>query len=309
MRRFGFILTILLTSFSVLGQRTIEVSLTDLERINSDFGLDSLEKVVRGIPIWTLDTATSISILKSINSTKDRYSWGHRFTREFGLAVKSKTIDSKLKLLLKAEIENIKGTDIVKKKFQSPSDEVLMGLLFQNSNNLKQILEEHLIELDVISEKINSAQPKSKLKYFFKGWPPVVWNKYELNLSQFKLLSCLNRLYPTKYQDKLLDEKRKGLHSMKEDYNLEEFARSNCYNYRETKIEETEINGIKVPKEILSTNELPEKCWLFKIKKDENNYIIEKGCSFDPLAGHGETLMITKDREKFKICVLESWIS
>jgi len=283
--------------------------LTDLERINSDFGLDSLKKIVRGIPIWTLDTATSISILKSINPTGDRYSWGHRFTREFGLAVKSATIDSKLKQVLKAEIENITRTDIVRKEFQSPSDEVLTGLLFQTSNNLVQTLEGHLVELNSIGEKIDRAHPKSKLKYFFKGWPPVVWNKYELNLSQFKLLSCLNRLNPTKYPDKLLDEKRKGLHSMKKDYILKVNTRRDCYNYIEVKLEETEINGIKVPKEMLSTNESSDKCWLFKIKKDEDNYIIEKGCSFAPLAGHGETFMITKGNEKFKICVLESWIS
>ena len=309
MTRFSFILTILLTSFCALGQRTIEVSLTDLERINSNFGLDSLKKIVKGIPIWTLDTTTSLSILKSIYPTGDRYSWGHRFTREFGLAVKSKTIDLKLKQLLKAEIENIKETDFLKQEFQSPTDEVLTGLLFQNSVDMEQLLEGHLIELNLIGDKIDHAQPKSKLKYFFKGWPPVIWNKYELNLSKFKLLSCLNRLNPIKYPNKLLDEKRQGLHSMKEDYNLKETTKRTCYNYKEIDTEEIEINGIKAPKEILSANELSDKCWLFKIKKDENNYIIEKGCSFAPLAGRGETFIITKDNEKFKICVLESWIS
>lgn len=309
MRRFSIILIILLARAYAFGQKTIEVSLTDLERINSNFGLDSLEKIVRRIPIWTLDTAASISILKSINPTGDRYSWGHRFTREFGLAIKTKAIDSKLKQVLKAEIENIIGTDMVKEEFRSPSDEVLLGLLFQNSGDLAQTLEGHLVEINSFGEKLDRAQPKSKFKYFFKGSPPVVWNKYELILSQFKLLSCLNKLNRKKYPDKLLDEKRKGLHSMKKDYRLEGTVRSNCYGYKEAKLEETELNGVQVPKEILSTNELSDKCWLFKIMKDDNNYIVEKACSFAPLTGYGETLMITKDSERFKICVLGSWIS
>ncbi len=64
---------------------------------------------------------------------------------------------------------------------------------------------------------------------------------------------------------------------MKKDYSLIVNTRSDCYNYKEVKLEETEINGIKVPKEILSTNESSDKCWLFKINKDEDNYIWEGG--------------------------------
>ncbi len=309
MRRLGFIFIILLTSFWTSGQIIIEVSLTDLATINADFGLDSLKNVVRRIPIWTLDTATSISILKTLNPTKDRYSWENFFITELGSAVKSQAIDLKLKQLLSVEIENIQEADISKEVFQSPVDKVLTGLLFQGSNDLEAILEGHLIKLESIGKKIDQAQPKSKLKYFFKGSPPVVWNKYELNLTKFKLLSCLNRLNPEKYPDKLLDEKRKGLHAIKKDYSLKETRKANCYDYREVKPEETEINGIKVPKELFPTKDLSDKCWLFKIKKDENNYIIEKGCSFGPLAGHGETLKISRENGKFKICLLEAWIS
>ena len=214
-----------------------------------------------------------------------------------------------LKRFLTEELKTIKDTDINNKEFRSPSDELLIGLLFQGSSDLETIFENSLKDLKKVDDKIEAAQPKSRLKYFFKGWPPVVWNKYEINLAEFKILSCLNRLNSAKYPSNLLEEKRKKLHSFKKDYSLKERLHVECYDSKEIQNEDTEINGVKIPKELSSTNETTQKCWIIKIKKDEDNYIIEKGCSFAPLAGHGETLRVTRSNDKYKICVLTSWIS
>lgn len=308
MTRYLLIIIILLTNTCSIGQKTIEIHLNDIRRIHSQFGLDSLEKVINEIPIWNLDTALSISILNSINPNEDRYSWGNKFITEFGRAIKSKKIDSKLKQLLNTEILIIKETDFVKNKFQAPSDQVLLGLLFQASDDLEQTFEKQLIQLDIIRNSIFNLQPKKKLKYFFKGWPQVKWNKYEINFSEFKLLSCLNRLNPIKYPDKLLGERRKGLHPSQEYYSLAETPTTNMY-FKETGNEEIVINGISLPKEIISQNELSDKCWFIKIVKDEDNYILEKGCSTGPLAGRGETLMIRRVERKFKIRILRAWVS
>jgi len=293
-----------LTNLCVFGQRTVEVSLDDLKRINRDFGLDSLEKLVGEIPIWALDTATSISILKSISPTGDRYSWGHKFVREMGSTVKSTLNDTRLKQSLVEEIRIIKDTDIKNKGFQSPSDEILSGLLFQNAQDLETIFENHLKELNLVAETIEKYQPKSKVKYFFKGSPEVVWNKYEISLSKFKILCCLNKLNPSVYTTKMLEEQRAGLHSFKKDYELVERPRVSCYNYKDINAEETEIKGVMIPTDILTPFNQDGQCMITKIKKDNDHYIVQINCRM-----RGDTFLTTRANERLKLCVLKSWIS
>lgn len=293
-----------MTNLCVFGQRTVEVNLDDLKRINGDFGLDSLEKLVGEIPIWTLDTATSISILKSISPTGDRYSWGHKFVKKMGLTIKSRLNDTRLKELLVEEIRIIQGTYVLNQGFQSPSDEILSGLLFQNARDLEGTFEKHLKELDQVAETIEKAQPKSKVKYFFKGSPQVVWNKYEINLSKFKILYCLNKINPSVYTNKMLEEHRTGLHSFKKDYELIENVRITCYNDKEIDSKETDIKGVMIPKDLLTPFNQTDQCLITKIKKDNDHYIIQINCRIS-----GETFLTTRQNERLKLCVLKSWIS
>jgi hypothetical protein len=311
-RNFYFTCTLLFYCSCVFGQPIHVLNINELITIQKSYGNDSLRKSIDEIPVWYLDSSVALSLLLGMNGS-DRYdnSWEWQYIIRFCQTIKSDKAYSKLTNLLDFEIGKITNTDYLNKEIRKISDEILLALIFQNGPGVENYLESTLSKLQIIRDSIIVLQPrKKKLSYFFKGWPPILWNNSSIKFNIFKLLSALNIINPSKYQSSDINMLRKELHPMQRDYRLAIRKINEFYSSREEVANDEIIDGVSVQKNLVSSFYRADKnCWIRKLIKDENTYMLEMGCVNGPLSGAGETYLIKRMANKVSIYLIAAWKS
>jgi hypothetical protein len=290
------------------GQPIKEIQIEDFSKIQNENGNEYPFSMLKGIPIWRLDTTIAINLLDNINIDYKIFSTcTETYILELGQHIKNTKLFVSLNKLLEIYVNEMKKDNYMDQLIPEIPEELLLEIIFQDSTGNIELFKNKWNRLLGYKYAIFSIQqPKQKKKEKSKV-NYIEANKHIINFNIVKFLQVLNRLAPQEFSTAVIDSLLINQDKYSREYKLAVIPNRACFGENEGSIKLDTINSVVVQKNLIDKKYIDNKnCWVLKISK-KDNYILYKNCIFGPRAGGGETFLVNKIGDNVRICTIDSW--
>jgi hypothetical protein len=289
------------------GQSIKEIQIEDLPKIHNENVHEYPFSILKGIPVWRLDTTIAINLLDNINIDYKIFSTcTETYILELGQRIKNPKVFVTLNKLLEIYVNEMKKDNYMDQLIPEIPEELLLGIIFQDNTDNIELFKNKWNRLLGYKYAICSIQqPKQKNKKFNVNY--IEANKHIINFNIVKFLQVLNRLAPQEFSTAVIDSLLINQDKFSREYKLAVMSYRACFEENEGSIELDTINSVVVQKNLIEKKYIDnENCWVLKISK-KDNYILYKNCIFGPRSGGGETFLVNKIGDNVRICTIDSW--
>jgi hypothetical protein len=320
MRTLIIISILVLFTGKIHSQELRIINTKDLIPIAKEFGIDSALHLSASLPIYVIDSLTAKSLLEYVTDYK-RYTSAEYFFNQMAHNWKTQFLKDKTSKLLKIELEKLKhGKPDQYGNLIKLDDKLIISLLIQRPDSIEKPLIDCYWSCSRLADSLKASFPSGISRFFssFKyGTHPTVEAYQYCNLNCYNIMRILGQLKSNYFNSKKLNYHKYKFPPWLESEDI--FRFKDTYHEYDIKLVSlnrqynslNEIDFANEPelKNILSEYNIKDKCWKFMLSNEKQG-ILNVGCRFAPLAGHGMLLKLELQNDnRLRICKIGEWIS